>query len=93
MPHVLERAVLVCAVEGELPRASTTKGIRHRCWDRRWPIGTPGSVDGRPPALPAARGFMTGRKEILVLNARNQGSATAGICDESCISNTMEPDR
>jgi hypothetical protein len=27
------------------------------------------------------------------LNARNQGSATAGICDGSFMSNTMEHDR
>ena len=27
-------------------------------------------------------GFITGRKEIFALNARNHGSAIAGICDE-----------
>ena len=36
---------------------------------------------------------MTGRKEIFALNARNHGSAMAGICNESFMSNTMEPDR
>src|ERR1035438_1721588 len=35
---------------------------------------------------------MTGRNETFALKARNQGSAIAGICDESCMSNTIEPD-
>jgi hypothetical protein len=45
------------------------------------------------PALARSCGFMIGRKETLALNARNQGSATAGICDVSFMSNTMDPDR
>jgi len=36
---------------------------------------------------------MTGRNESVALNARNQGSAMAGICELSCMSNTIEPDR
>ena len=34
-----------------------------------------------------------GRKETFALKARNQGSAIAGICEVSFMSNTMEPDR
>ena len=49
------------------------------------------AIDG--PAVARSCGFMTGRKETFALNARNHGSATAGICDESFMSNTMEPDR
>src|SRR5262245_16849436 len=45
------------------------------------------------PALARSCGFMIGRNETLALNARNHGSATAGISDVSFISNTMEPDR
>ena len=48
-------------------------------------------IDG--PALPRSSGVMTGRSETFALKARNQGSATAGICDVSFMSNTMEPDR
>src|SRR5262252_5195486 len=36
---------------------------------------------------------MTGRNETFALNARNQGSAKAGISDVSFMSNTIEPDR
>src|SRR5512134_2098109 len=48
-------------------------------------------IDG--PALARSCGFMIGRNESFALNARNQGSATAGISDVSFRSNTMEPDR
>jgi hypothetical protein len=45
------------------------------------------------PALARSFGSMIGRNETFALKARNQGSATAGICDVSFMSNTMEPDR
>jgi hypothetical protein len=41
-------------------------------------------------AVARSCGFMIGRKETFALNARNQGSATAGICDVSFMSNTMD---
>src|SRR5258708_24665623 len=48
-------------------------------------------IDGA--ALARSCGFIIGRNETFALKARNQGSATAGISDESFISNTIEPDR
>src|SRR6266567_4637717 len=65
------------------------EGVRRRlyfpyCWAAL-------AIDG--PAVARSCGFMIGRKETFALKARNQGSATAGICDVSFMSNTMEPDR
>ena len=42
-----------------------------------------------PPALAKSPGTMTGRTSMLALNARNQGSAIAGIC-EACGRNTSD---
>src|SRR5690349_325264 len=45
------------------------------------------------PALARSCGFMTGRNQTFALKARNQGSATAGISEGSCMSKTIAPER
>src|SRR6266567_2025691 len=50
---------------------------------------TASSIPG--PAFARSAGAMAGCISMLALNARNHGSAIAGICDTSCISKTMNP--
>ncbi len=54
-----------------------------------WPAALP--IDG--PALAKSCGLIIGRNDTFALNARNQGSASAGISDESVMSKIIEADR